>query len=319
MGITGSKMLAHLDRITSAEKKPITADVFLTNFCNNACPYCTYKRWEFDSDAKYITFYEFRKIAERLVELGIQGIILTGGGEPTVNPDFDRITSWLESEKIHYGINTNFNKLRYCSPDYLKISLDGYDEDSYAKARGVRAYGKVLGNIEQYLAWKGKNNVKTNVGIQFVALHPEDVALFYEANKHLNVDYIVIRPIESTCGTHYSTDDAKAIAKDTVKTIEALRAQDSRVVANYKWEMLDVHEDRCTANWTQLAVNEFGQVMYCCHKPFQIIGSVFDGDILEKKAQAPTDMNLCDIPCRLTGPNRFMASVEQYQADSSFI
>ena len=43
--IAGNKMLAHLDRIVG-EHKPITADIFLNNFCNNRCPYCTYGRWE---------------------------------------------------------------------------------------------------------------------------------------------------------------------------------------------------------------------------------------------------------------------------------
>ena len=39
MNIMGNKMLAHLDRIVG-EHKPITADIFLNNFCNNRCPYC---------------------------------------------------------------------------------------------------------------------------------------------------------------------------------------------------------------------------------------------------------------------------------------
>ena len=49
--ITGEKMLSHIDRI-AGEKKPITADIFLTNYCNNRCPYCTYGRWELDAGAQ---------------------------------------------------------------------------------------------------------------------------------------------------------------------------------------------------------------------------------------------------------------------------
>lgn len=49
--ITGEKMLSHIDRI-AGEKKPITADIFLTNYCNNRCPYCTYGRWELDTGAQ---------------------------------------------------------------------------------------------------------------------------------------------------------------------------------------------------------------------------------------------------------------------------
>mgnify|MGYP000441276424 CR=1 FL=1 len=35
--ITGEKMLSHIDRIVG-EKKPITADMFLTNYCNTDVP-----------------------------------------------------------------------------------------------------------------------------------------------------------------------------------------------------------------------------------------------------------------------------------------
>lgn len=50
LGITGDKMLSHLDRIVG-DRRPITADVFLTNYCNNSCPYCTYRRWNLEDGA----------------------------------------------------------------------------------------------------------------------------------------------------------------------------------------------------------------------------------------------------------------------------
>ena len=49
-----------------------------------------------------------------------------------------------------------------------------------------------------------------------------------------------------------------------------------------------------------------GEHMYCCHKPYQIIGHILDPDILEKKNRAATDMAGCDIPCRMTGPNMYV-------------
>lgn len=88
--------------------------------------------------------------------------------------------------------------------------------------------------------------------------------------------------------------------------MKELAANDSRVVLNFKWELLDRQEDSCTASWAQIALNERGEVMYCCHKPYQIIGHILDPDILEKKSRAATDMAGCDIPCRMTGPNMYV-------------
>ena len=175
--IAGNKMFAHLDRIVG-EHKPITADIFLNNFCNNRCPYCTYGRWELDPGARAMSFKGFREYATRLMEMGVEGFILTGGGEPTLTPDFDRITEWMDEKGLHYGINTNFNVLRLPRPDYLKVSLDGWDEDSYEHRRGVRKYAVAVKNIQDYAVWKRQHSPRTSLGIQCVVTSPDDVMRF---------------------------------------------------------------------------------------------------------------------------------------------
>ena len=200
--IAGDKMFAHVERALN-DRRPITADIFLTNYCNNKCPYCTYRRWELETGAYSMKYEEFVEYAKRLLELGVEGFILTGGGEPTLCRDFKKITDWLEEHSIHYGINTNFNEVQYIKPDYLKVSLDGWDEDSYGKSRGVRAYKKVRNNIQAYAEWKRRESPETTLGIQRVVSWPDDVYKFYKANRDLDVDYMSFRPIESTGGIAY--------------------------------------------------------------------------------------------------------------------
>ena len=318
MNITGDKMFSHIDRI-AGKHKPITADIFLTNYCNNKCPYCTYGRWKLPNETKAMTYEEFITYVEKLRQIGVEGFILTGGGEPTICPGFQKITGWLEEQGLHYGINTNFNKLVYFKPDYLKVSLDGYDEDSYERSRGVRKYGKVIENIRAYAEWKKRNSPKTSLGVQWMAVDVEGVYKFYEANKGLDVDYFSFRPLESTGGSYYMDDDRKVQAQEITAAIEALAEKDSRVILNFKWNMLAQQENNCTAQWAQIAVNEYGEVMYCCHKPYQIVGHIMDDDILEKKARANTNMSMCDIPCRMTAPNAFVAQTMKQRKDTYFI
>lgn len=317
--ITGTKMLHHLDRIFG-DHKPITADIFLNNYCNNMCPYCTYRRWELDDGARYMSFEDFVTYADRLIELGVQGFILTGGGEPTVSKDFDKIVTWLDSENIHYGINTNFNVYKEFNPDYLKVSLDAWDNESYEDTRGVpNTYDKVIDNIYRYADYKTD---KTKLGIQLLAKSVDAVYKFYEANKHLPVDYISIRPMESTCGSYYKNlfeDQEEFKPANIIKVIEQIASLDNRVVLNYKWRLLDVQQDKCTAQWAQIAINELGEVMYCCHKPYQIVGHVMDEDILAKKERAYTNMQMCDVPCRMTGPNLEVHNLLKEQTDVCFI
>lgn len=317
--IAKDKLLYNLDRV-QGEHKPITADVFLNNFCNNKCPYCTYRRWELDKDAKSMSYDDFVKYATRMMELGVRGIILTGGGEPTISEDFDPICAWMEACNIHYGINTNFNVMKYISPDYLKVSLDGWDEDSYEASRGVRKYAVVRDNIREYARFKKAMRINTALGVQSVITDPEQVIPFYEGNKDLPFDYMVLRPVESTGGEYYLDDENLRKAQKSLEIIKAIREKDERVVINFKWYLLDaLPVDSCKAHWAQIALNEKGEVMYCCHKPYEIIGHIMDDDIMQKYEKAHTNIAKCDVPCRLTAPNLFMKDLENGRTDSMFI
>ncbi len=316
--ISASKLLFNLDR-ASGDFRPITADIFLNNYCNNECPYCTYKRWEHEPGAWFLKIHDFMMYAERLRELGVRGFILTGGGEPTINPDFDKITAWLDEQGYPYGINTNFNVYREPKPRYLKVSLDGWDEDSYERQRGVRRYERVKKNIIKYAEWKAENSPGTSLGVQMVATEVDDVFRFYEANKELPVDYMVYRPVESTAGAYYKDKANMDKVQPILEAVNKIREGDERVVLNFKFNLLDVACKKCFSNWAQIAMNEKGDIMYCCHKPYQIVGHVMDRSILSKKAQAETDMVMCDIPCRLTDANMLMQKVEEGAKDPFFI
>ena len=302
-----------MDRVLG-DHRPITADVFLNNYCNNDCKYCAYKRWEFDDGARSMSLHDFQKYAARLRDLGVLGIILSGGGEPTIAKDFDKIVKWLDDNGYHWGINTNFNRYFVGKPDYLKVSLDAYDSDSYILGRGVDAYQKVRDNIIKFAE---NRDPKTRLGIQLLARSQEQVNRFYAANKDLPVDYISIRPVESTNGRYYIESDVDYTK--IIDLIKTLRETDDRVVLNYKWDMIGVRESSCIAQWSQIAVNEIGEVMYCCHKPYQIVGHIMDDNILEKKRNAATNMMMCDIPCRLTAPNHIVAKIIQPQINAEFI
>ena len=310
--INSGKILKYIDRINDSHE-PITADIFLNNFCNNKCSYCTYGRWELNNNAYSMPIDDFVRYAVRLRKLGVQGFILTGGGEPTIARDFDKIALWLKDNNIPYGINTNFNRYIEADPDYIKVSLDAWDEDSYESKRGVRAYKQVVNNIYRYADYKSNN---TNLGIQLLAKSAEEVNRFYEANAVLPVDYIVIRPVESTDGKYYSENPN---IKNIIDAIDSIKSEDERVIKNYKWEMLEKKFDSCIGQWSQIALNEHGEVMYCCHKPYQIIGNIMDDDILEKKIKAQTNMSMCDVPCRLTSVNNILSQIYNELPNKEFI
>ena len=309
-------MIYSMDNILS--RKPITADIFLNSACNNKCPYCTYARYK-QRCSTYMTFESFKNNINILLANGVKGVILTGGGEPTISPDFDKITEYLEQNSIPYGINTNFNVFKAIKPNYLKISLDGYDRESYQKARGVDKYDTVIENIKRYILFKQVNKLKTSIGLQTVATNVEDVQKFYEAYKGLHVDYFNIRPMESTCGEYYDSNETLSKRLKILEYLQDIQEKDKRVCINYKWHEIWTKFDKCYANFSQIAINENSEVMYCCHKPYEIIGKLTDIDIWEKRERFQTNMQMCDVPCRLTAPNNFIQSLQDVPHDAAFI
>jgi len=300
--IRGSKLLNHLDRIVES-KRPITAEIFLTNFCNQRCKYCRY-----DHGNGYVSFENFKDYVNRCLELGARGIILTGGGEPTINPDFDLITNWLEKCGIIYGINTNFNVYKTISPHYLKVSLDAWHDAWYEKTRGVgrENYHIVLENIRKYREFQKENKKNGSLGIQCIVQQKCQATLFWEEHKDLDVDYIVFKAVESV-EVFYSEEMKDAI----IQEVNELRKKDKRIILNFKWDFIGVRFIQCLSSWSVLTIDVEGRVMFCCHKVDEIVGHLFDEDILEKKMKFITDMNICEIPCRLSGSNQLLEMMNQ--------
>ena len=297
--IDSNKLSGFIERV-EGDHRPVTADVFLTDFCNNHCRYCRFSH----KSGKYIKSQDFTLLADRLLELGVKGIILTGGGEPTINPDFDAICQFLQERGIPYGINTNFNVLKYVSPVFLKISIDEGSSEGYLNTRGVNAFDTVLENIKKYLTWKRHNGITTRVGVQCVTTSVRQVLDFYTAVRELDVDYIQFRPVESRVQT---IDYSPILA-----SLDSLIQKDNRIVKSYKYGFAQWRPQECFAYWSAMCITPELKVIYCCHRPDDVIGSVFDEDILEKLKNHKPYMRDCETPCRLTGANAY---VMQYRND----
>lgn len=283
--INKDKLLYYQERFED-RNRPISSEMIMTNFCNYDCEYCRYKHGN-----GYFKFEGFKKAVRKLQGMGVKGFILTGGGEPLLNPDIEKILRWLDENRIPYGINTNFTKYIENKPKWLKVSLhDNYDLEN------------VIYNIKRFRS----KNKETVLGIQAIIEDIEDIEKFYNKYKDLDVDYMAFRPLE----VQYKAYEDKEVEK-IVKELEKLRNKDGKVLINYKWYMIDKKFDKCYANWTIITVDYLGDVWYCCHKPQEVVGNLFkDKDIMKLKREWVSDMSKCDIPCRMTCNNIIM---EEYR------
>lgn len=292
--ITGNKLERFLERC-EGERKPITAEVFLSDRCNLKCQYCRYGH----SSGKVMEYRDFVMYAARLVEMGVKGIILTGGGEPTTCPDFQRICWWLERNGIPYGVNTNGIMPIMCDARFIKVSLDTGNSERYKEIRGRDKLEHVINNIADMVHWRNNGHEGTRIGVQCVATDRDDVISFYERVKCLGVDYIYLRPLEGV--------NVKRVSETEVKEwLGEERMKDERLVMSFKFGLTGYRSPWCMANWSVITVDVDGNVPYCCHRPEEIIGNVMDLNIMEKKINYHADMRKCETPCRLSGANKYL-------------
>jgi MoaA/NifB/PqqE/SkfB family radical SAM enzyme len=290
------KILKYSDRICGNDKRPITAQFFLTDFCDLDCDFCRFKHGK-----GYISLDRFINMYFRLDSMGVKGYILTGGGEPMLNPDFNEIVAFLDSQKAAYGVNTHlpmvFPKNK---PKWVKVSVHG---------------DMVGGDYEKRLL---NLDSDTLVTAQRIIYTPEELRLFFDQFQHeYCFDYLIGRPLESL-EPFYTPE----VVDEIMATFTELNDQYGceRIIPNFKWGYVFHDFKRCYADWSLMTILTNGDVAYCCCKPDEVIGNIFEPGILFKRQIAETNMATCHKPCRHTGNN---AAIEKFftgvQKHSEFI
>jgi radical SAM protein with 4Fe4S-binding SPASM domain len=111
-----------LPPFSSTPDAPYRMDLALTYRCNENCAHCYNAR---PRNYPELPTAEWKKIIDRLWELGIPHICFTGG-EATLRPDLPELVSYAEAKGQITGLLTNGRRLS--NPDYLrKLRRAGLD------------------------------------------------------------------------------------------------------------------------------------------------------------------------------------------------
>jgi len=96
--------------------------------CNLRCPYCsvTFR----DTHAR-INFGRIKDYVLQLKQHGLKAVILTGGGEPVLYPQFNALVQWLKHEQhLSIGLITNGTQFKRIEPDtypcfsWIRVSIN---------------------------------------------------------------------------------------------------------------------------------------------------------------------------------------------------
>lgn len=183
---------------------PAFARICLSHICNHNCSGCLYggdrKRENVFMDSN-----SFSKLLHSLHSLEVKFIDLSGGGESTLHPEFDKFAEMCIKEKFKLSLLTNAASLSPKIVDlvvegfsFLRVNLDASNDEVYNRIHHPltpREFQKVLGNLEKIVSEREGKKSDLMVGAK-VWLCQTNMNFMEEMTrlaKDMGLDYIQFR------------------------------------------------------------------------------------------------------------------------------
>jgi len=184
-------------------KAPLHIRIKPTNVCNHNCWYCAYKSDDLQLgqdmvEKDFIPEDKMMEILKDSSDMGVKAITFSGGGEPFTYRYFEQTIEKLIEYGISFASLTNGSRLNgkiaelfARNATWLRVSIDGYDDKSYAKARDVKVgeFSKIVKNMQEFTTIKGRT---CNLGVSFIIdeTNYTQIYKFSKLMKNIGVDSI---------------------------------------------------------------------------------------------------------------------------------
>lgn len=216
--VNPNKALAHIDRLLEwkqgGKPSPVTLEWDLTNVCSLGCMYCHFAHthvkgpWLGKKPSEPVGYHSTGSVANfdlvlrvlgEASEAGVQGVVWTGGGEPTLHPRWQDIVSAAEVVGLEQGMYTLGGHFTERSGRHLGriakwviVSLDAADGETYAAEKRVSAerFQKACQGIQ----WLSGHNATIGVSFLLHAGNWENTLQMLALGRALGANYVTFRP-----------------------------------------------------------------------------------------------------------------------------
>ncbi len=175
---------------------PISVEMTLTNTCNLNCVYCSDNelRTRQGRNAE-LSLDVIKRLFDDLAANGTSGVVLEGGGEPSLYTKFEQVVSYAKEKGLALGIITNGtvrleDKLLRAF-EWIRVSLDASTAEEYLELKGVDCFERVLSNIAHYAQYC------QTVGIGYVVTNKNisQIESLVMRLREIGAAYIQLRPV----------------------------------------------------------------------------------------------------------------------------
>lgn len=334
------KILRYTDKIDyfmNAHKTLIVTELDLTNKCNHRCPGCCGHN---ENNAE-LSKEQVDVIIAGLKSLENKGVILSGGGEPTLSPHFSYTIEEIKRAGMNIGCNSNGGLLdeQKCrviakNLEYFRISLDAGSVAMYEKIHGMKPhhFAKTLENIEMFARIKTQIDSKISFGIGFLTSKEtqEDMENFVKiikdiASRQKGIDFVQFRPFTG------DTFDIAPILADLQSKYEE---EDFKILASYqKYNQMQNAANRgyrkCHGMFFSTCISADFKVWACLHfrqSPAHLLGDLREQSLEEiwrgsriREVYESIDCATCPILCRNDNFNKTLDKLQLEVINSEFL
>lgn len=234
------KLLQHIDRVAELKAgfrpAPVNVEIDLSNRCSLGCEWChfayTHTRGPLTGKrlkpigavggGDLMDSVLALKIVDQLSEAGVRSLTWTGGGEPTLHPDFDTIIGYTAAAGLEQGLYTHGGHIGEQRADTLKqhltfvyVSLDAADKQDYRRDKGVDRFDAACSGVRWLVKAKGLATV--GVGFLLTEENWRRAGEMVTLSRRLGADYAQFRPT-----IRYDQDDPDTPSENTAWLSEAI-------------------------------------------------------------------------------------------------
>jgi radical SAM protein with 4Fe4S-binding SPASM domain len=177
---------------------PVSVELALTSRCNLACKWCSDNELRNNSPGDMSTDV-LSSLFRDLATNGCRGIVIEGGGEATLHPDFLPIIESARGLGLKLGLITNGVKVDYLEKseyfEWIRVSLDATRAEQFKTWKGRDCFDEVMANIEKLGVASAVHGGVLGVGYVLTRHNLEGLEELIIKLRRLNVDYIQVRPV----------------------------------------------------------------------------------------------------------------------------
>ena len=315
---------------------PVGAIVHITNACCDRCSGCEYagvhaKACSMDRD-------RLLSLIGEIAALGCRSIVFSGGGEPSLHPDFAEALSCARANGLLVGALTNAAGLdaetvRHLveNASFVRVSMDASSAETFSRVRGVpaREFARRTAVIRMLVEQRESSGSRVTIGLKFLVRpdNLEEIPGFLSLARQLHVDNVQFKPIRNASAELNSQQKAHAN-----ELIRQARGEQTNIEVRGGISDTTRCEVPCSISPLRTVITAEGQVALCNYfhhrRSTHIFGNIHEKSLKDiwfssehKTALKCIDQEQCGLyDCRFHGLNKELLDlIENHRPQLDFI